>query len=60
MRPVLLIEMVNRAYQPGIVAVANGVDIFRNAKPGQMFSQQRQKTRPFHNPAADQNRLRIE
>ena len=58
-RPVLLIEMVT-AHQPGIVAVADGVDIFRNAKPGQMFAQQRQKARSFHNPAADQNRLRVE
>lgn len=52
--------MVNRAYQPGIVAVADGVEILRNAKPGQMLAQQRQKSRSFHNSTADQNRLRIE
>lgn len=43
LRPVLLIEMVNRAYQPGIVAVAYGVDIFRNAKLCQMFSSSARK-----------------
>lgn len=56
----MLIEMVNRANQAGIVAVTDGIEIVGNAKPGQMLAQQRQKSATFHNAAADKNGLRIE
>jgi hypothetical protein len=59
-RTIVLIEMVNRANQAGIVAVTDGIEIVGNAKPGQMLAQQRQKSRAFHNAAADKNGLRIE
>ena len=52
--------MVNRANQAGIVAVTDGIEIVGNAEPGQMLAQQRQKSRTFHNAAADKNGLRIE
>lgn len=56
----MLIEMVNRANQAGIVAVTDGIEIVGNAKPGQMLAQQSQKSWTFHNAAADKNGLRIE
>lgn len=52
-RTIVLIEMVNRANQAGIVAVTDGIEIVGNAKPGQMLAQQRQKSATFHNAAAD-------
>ena len=38
-RTIVLIEMVNRANQAGIVAVTDGIEIVGNAEPGQMLAQ---------------------
>ena len=52
--------MVNGTVQPGVVAVADDIDIFRNTEPGQMMTQQRQESRAFNNAATDEYHLRIE